>query len=84
MVEVVGDYSDERGVRVANLVKVKGYKTVYQRDPDEHAVRWIPRREMLRFSHQVPSCLLKGEGLNLPDGCWDLDPAATPEELLQG
>ncbi|KAI3702645.1 hypothetical protein L6452_28393 [Arctium lappa] len=23
------------------------------------------------------------EGLNLPDGCWDLDPAATPEELLQ-
>ncbi|PWA89083.1 dnaJ domain-containing protein [Artemisia annua] len=84
MVEIVGDYSEERGVRVANLVKVKGYTTVYQRDPDEHAVRWFPRREMLRFSHQVPSCLLKGEGLNLPDGCWDLDPAATPEELLQG
>nr|GME17105.1 chaperone protein DnaJ 49 [Ipomoea batatas] len=38
---------------------------------------------MLRFSHMVPSCLLK-EGPNLPDGCWDLDPAATPEELLQG
>lgn len=83
MVVVLGDYSDERGVCVAALVKLQGYKTVYWRNPSEEAVRWISKREMLRFSHQVPSCLLKGEGLNLPDGCWDLDPAATPEELLQ-
>lgn len=82
MVEVVGDYSDDHGVCVAPLIKLAGYKTVYQRDPNEHMVRWIPKREMLRFSHQVPSCLLKGQALNLPDGCWDLDPAATPEELL--
>lgn len=82
MVEVLGDYSDERGVCVAPLVKLEGYKTVYHRNPDEQAVRWISKREMLRFSHQVPSCLLKGQALNLPDGCWDLDPAATPEELL--
>ncbi|KAK1414407.1 hypothetical protein QVD17_30151 [Tagetes erecta] len=83
MVEIVGDYSDEHGVCVAPLVKLDGYKTVYQRDPDEHAVCWIPKREMVRFSHQVPSWLLKGQAPNLPDGCWDLDPAATPEELLQ-
>ncbi|KAI3815106.1 hypothetical protein L1987_14762 [Smallanthus sonchifolius] len=83
MVEVLDDYSDEHGVCVAPLVKLDGYKTVYQRDPNEHAVCWIPKREMVRFSHQVPSCLLKGEGLKLPDRCWDLDPAATPEELLQ-
>ena len=36
---------------------------------------------MVRFSHMVPSWLLK-EGANLPEGCWDLDPAATPDELL--
>ncbi|KAF5778370.1 putative DnaJ domain, Chaperone J-domain superfamily [Helianthus annuus] len=83
MVEVVGDYTDEHGVCVAPLVKLKGYKTVYQRNPDEHAVCWIPKREMLRFSHQVPSFLLEDQALNLPDRCWDLDPAATPEELLQ-
>ncbi|KAK9060411.1 hypothetical protein SSX86_021115 [Deinandra increscens subsp. villosa] len=83
VVEVVADYNDEHGVCVTPLVKLDGYKTVYQRDPSEHAVRWVPKREMLRFSHQVPSCLLTGQDLKLPDGCWDLDPAATPEELLQ-
>nr|XP_043624642.1 uncharacterized protein LOC122596176 [Erigeron canadensis] len=82
MVEVLGDYSDEHGICVAPMIKLDGYKTVYRRNPDELAVRWIPRREMLRFSHQVPSCLLKGQAQDLPDGCWDLDPAATPEELL--
>ncbi|KAL8506930.1 hypothetical protein ACS0TY_017716 [Phlomoides rotata] len=83
MVEVLADYSEEKGVWVTRLVKLNGYKTVYQRNADTNAVRWIPRREMLRFSHQVPSCCLKVEGTNLPEGCWDLDPAATPEELLQ-
>ncbi|KAI7744206.1 hypothetical protein M8C21_005484, partial [Ambrosia artemisiifolia] len=83
MVEILADYTDEHGVRVAPLVKLEGYKTVYQRNPDEHAVFWIPKREMLRFSHQVPSWLLEDQALNLPDRCWDLDPAATPEELLQ-
>ncbi|KAM7498429.1 hypothetical protein LguiA_022843 [Lonicera macranthoides] len=26
---------------------------------------------------------LKGEGRNLPEGCWVLDPATTPDELIQ-
>ncbi|KVI10609.1 uncharacterized protein LOC112508138 [Cynara cardunculus var. scolymus] len=83
MVEVLDDYSEELGVCVTSLMKLQGYKTVYQRDSNKNATRWIPRREMLRFSHQVPSCVLRGQALNLPDGCWDLDPAATPEELLR-
>nr|XP_043628549.1 uncharacterized protein LOC122599983 [Erigeron canadensis] len=83
MVEVLDDYTEKLGVSVTPLVKLEGYKTVYQRNPNKNAVRIIPRKEMVRFSHQVPSCLLKGQGLNLPDGCWDLDPAATPEQLLQ-
>ncbi|KAL6982456.1 hypothetical protein U1Q18_044316 [Sarracenia purpurea var. burkii] len=84
MVEVLDDYSEELGVCVTPLVKLDGFKTVYQKNKNKDAIRWIPRREMLRFSHQVPSWVLKsGEGINLPDGCWDLDPAATPEELLQ-
>ncbi|XP_059661232.1 uncharacterized protein LOC132307470 [Cornus florida] len=83
MVEVLDNYSEELGVCVTPLVKVHGFKTVYQRNTNKDAIRWIPRREMVRFSHQVPSLLLKGESFNLPDGCWDLDPAATPEELLQ-
>ncbi|KAL3615342.1 hypothetical protein CASFOL_041003 [Castilleja foliolosa] len=85
MVEVIDDYSEENGVWVTPLVKLDGYKTVYRRNGNTDAVRWVPRREMLRFSHQVPACsLVKVEGIDLPEGCWDLDPAATPDELLQG
>lgn len=84
MVEVLDDYSEDLGVCVTPLIKVDGFKTVYQKNTSKDAIRWIPRREMLRFSHQVPSCLLKGDSLHLPDGCWDLDPAATPDELLLG
>ncbi|XP_016512334.1 uncharacterized protein LOC107829380 [Nicotiana tabacum] len=84
MVEVLGDYSEDFGVCVAPLVKLDGFKTVYQRNTNKDAIRKIPRREMLRFSHQVPSRLLKGETMNLPEGCWELDPAATPDDLLQG
>lgn len=83
MVEVLGDYSEENGVWVTPLVKLDAYKTVYQRNANTSAIRWIPRREMLRFSHQVPSCSLNVEGAKLPEGCWDLDPAATPDELLR-
>ena len=84
MVEVLDDYSEDLGVCVTPLIKLGGFKTVYQKTTSKDAIRWIPRREMLRFSHQVPSCLLKGDSLNLPDGCWDLAPAATPDELLLG
>ncbi|KAG6422636.1 hypothetical protein SASPL_113013 [Salvia splendens] len=84
MVEVLGDYCEEEGVWVTLLVKLDAYKTVYQRNANTSAIRCIPRREMLRFSHQVPSCLLNVQGTsNLPQGCWDLDPAAIPDELLR-
>ncbi|KAG0446595.1 hypothetical protein HPP92_028756 [Vanilla planifolia] len=39
---------------------------------------------MFRFSHRVPSYLLTGhEAHNAPKDCFELDPAATPLELLQ-
>lgn len=84
MVEVLEDYNEDRGVVVVPLVKVVGFKTVFQQHSDPSKIRNIPREEMFRFSHQVPSCLLTGlEGQNAPAGCWELDPAATPLELLQ-
>ncbi|GFQ03030.1 chaperone protein dnaj [Phtheirospermum japonicum] len=84
IVEVLGDYSEENGVWVNPVIKLHGFKTVYRRNTNEGAARWVPRREMLRFSHQVPSFMLKDVGANLPEGCWDLDPAATPDEFLRG
>ncbi|KAJ6386831.1 hypothetical protein OIU78_016708 [Salix suchowensis] len=84
MVEVLEHYKEERGVAVAPLVKVAGFKTVFCQHPDTSKTRTIPREEMFRFSHQVPSVLLTGqEGQYAPKGCWELDPASTPLELLQ-
>ena len=84
MVEVLEDYKEERGVVVAPLVKVAGFKTVFRQHPDSSKTRTIPREEMFRFSHQVPSVLLTGqEGQHAPKGCWELDPASTPLDLLQ-
>jgi hypothetical protein len=82
MVEILDEYSEQFGVCIAPLVKVDGYKTVYCRRDKEESKKWIPRREMLRFSHQVPSRFLKEETCGVPGNCWDLDPSAIPEELL--
>ena len=84
MVEVLEDYNDEQGVNVAPLVKVGGFKTVFRRSVDPRKKRNIPKGEMFRLSHQVPAYMLTGqEGHNAPSGCLELDPAATPMELLQ-
>ncbi|KVH99008.1 uncharacterized protein LOC112514852 [Cynara cardunculus var. scolymus] len=84
MVVVVEDYNEEKGVMVAPLVKVTGFKSVFHQHPDEMESRTIPREEIFRLSHQVPFYLLTGEeSLNIPKGCWELDPAALPLELLQ-
>ncbi|XP_004302453.1 PREDICTED: uncharacterized protein LOC101303433 [Fragaria vesca subsp. vesca] len=84
MVEVVEDYNEELGVTVTPLVKVAGFKSVFHRHLDPREVRRIPREEMFRFSHQIPSYLHTGlEASNAPKGCRELDPAATPLELLQ-
>ncbi|KDP22162.1 hypothetical protein JCGZ_25993 [Jatropha curcas] len=84
MVEVLDDYNEEQGVSVVPLVKVAGFKTVFHRHMDPNEIRRIPKEAMLRFSHQVPDHLLTGEEAhNAPKGCRELDPAATPLELLQ-
>lgn len=84
MVEVLEDYNGERGVAIIPLVKVAGFKTVFQQHSDPGQVKTIPREELFRFSHQVPSYLLTGkEAQNAPVGCREIDPAASPLELLQ-
>ncbi|GAV73522.1 DnaJ domain-containing protein/DUF3444 domain-containing protein [Cephalotus follicularis] len=83
MVEVLEDYKEDLGVTIAPLVKVAGFKTVFHRHLDPREIRTIPREEMFRFSHHVPSYLLTGqEAPSAPKGCRELDPAAIPLELL--
>ncbi|XP_022865963.1 uncharacterized protein LOC111385782 [Olea europaea var. sylvestris] len=83
MVMVLDDY-EEQGVSVAPLMKVMGFMTVFRPNLEPEMLKRIPKEEMFRFSHQVPYHLLTGqEGQNAPRGCLELDPAATPLELLQ-
>ncbi|KAF5451096.1 hypothetical protein F2P56_031393 [Juglans regia] len=84
MVEVLDDFNVEQGVSVIPLVKVSGFRTVFHKHMDPVEVRRIPKEEMFRFSHQVPNCLLTGQEADIaPKDCRELDPAATPLELLQ-
>ncbi|XP_061342579.1 uncharacterized protein LOC133288778 [Gastrolobium bilobum] len=84
MVEVLEDFTEEHGVTVIPLVKVAGFKTVFHHHLDPREIRIIPREEIFKFSHRVPSySLTGGEAPNAPKGCRVLDPAATPLELLQ-
>ncbi|KAI9077526.1 hypothetical protein K1719_040458 [Acacia pycnantha] len=83
MVEVVEDFDEDQGVIVAPLIKDAGFRTVFDRHRDPHGLRRIPKDELFRFSHQVPYYLLTGqEAHNAPKGCRELDPAATPLDLL--
>lgn len=84
MVEVLDDYNKELGILVIPLIKIPSFRTVFRRNEDLKETRRIPKEEMFRFSHRVPNRLLTGqEAHNSPRGCHDLDPAATPLELLQ-
>ncbi|KAE8670877.1 Major facilitator protein [Hibiscus syriacus] len=84
MVEVLEDYNEQNGVAISPLVKVPGFKTVFRKHSKPSKPWVIPREELFRFSHQVPSYLLTGqEGQKSCEGRLELDPAATPLELLQ-
>ncbi|XP_047323698.1 uncharacterized protein LOC124927309 [Impatiens glandulifera] len=84
MVEVMMDYDEEDGVCMSPLVKVDGYRTVYGRNPDKGSISWVLKKEKLRFSHRVPSWRIRGGERtdDLPECCWDLDPAATQDGLI--
>ncbi|KAL4574763.1 hypothetical protein LXL04_021600 [Taraxacum kok-saghyz] len=80
MVEVLEDYDEEKGVPVSRLSKHAGFRTVFVKDDD---VMVVVKEEMFRFSHLVPRYVLTGsEGQNCPVGCLELDPAATPLDLI--
>ncbi|KAI3455046.1 hypothetical protein Pfo_011709 [Paulownia fortunei] len=83
LVVVIQDYNEDIGVLVAPLVKVAGFTAVFNQILDQREMRTIPREEMFRFSHQVPFYMLNGlEAENASKGCYELDPAALPLELL--
>ncbi|XVF12636.1 hypothetical protein REPUB_Repub08aG0136000 [Reevesia pubescens] len=64
--------------------EVAGFRTIFHKHMDPKELKRIPKKEMFRFSHQMPNYLLTSqEAHNAPTGCCELDPAATSLELLQ-
>ncbi|KAF8714948.1 hypothetical protein HU200_027489 [Digitaria exilis] len=85
VVEVLDGYDEDHGISVIPLVKVAGFRTVFERCQDLSATMKIPKEEMFRFSHQVPFYRMSGEEApNVPKDSYELDPAAISKELLQG
>ncbi|OEL13188.1 hypothetical protein BAE44_0025793 [Dichanthelium oligosanthes] len=85
MVEILTDYSDENGVNVCSLVRVKGYLTFFHRVvmEDFHLTRWIPRSEMLSFSHRVPAFIIvEIKDHDIPKGSWHLESSALPTRII--
>ncbi|OMO53740.1 hypothetical protein CCACVL1_28388 [Corchorus capsularis] len=85
-VEILSEYAEGLGIRVAYLTKVKGFVSVFCKDGVGTRTSLIPCHELLRFSHRVPSSVLTGqEREGVPKGSFELDPAclpAHPEETV--
>ncbi|CAM8905572.1 unnamed protein product [Rhodiola kirilowii] len=73
---------DDLTVEVLPLHHVSGHVTVFRGQANREETKRIPKTELLRFSHQIPSFLLTDELDGTLRGCWELDPAAVPPALL--
>ncbi|XP_031497554.1 uncharacterized protein LOC116262380 [Nymphaea colorata] len=86
IVEILQEYTEEHGVSLISLVKVSGFKSVYQRvqigsDP---FVWSLFKKDLHKFSHQIPARKISEDVPELSQDCWELDPAAIPNCLLKG
>ncbi|KAL3700572.1 hypothetical protein R1sor_018594 [Riccia sorocarpa] len=85
MVEVMTDYTEEKGCKVVTLTKVKGFKTLFKKVEGAGAQKQFRPSDLPQFSHLVVSeRLFADDALGIPVGALELDPAATPLDLIMG
>ncbi|KAL3829998.1 hypothetical protein ACJIZ3_018800 [Penstemon smallii] len=79
VVEVLSEFDEGSGIRVAYLDKVEGFKCLFERifmKTDSFTIR---PNELYKFSHLVPSFKMTGsEREGVPRGSFELDPASLP------
>ncbi|KAJ4955211.1 hypothetical protein NE237_011994 [Protea cynaroides] len=82
-VEVISDYSEDSGISVVYLGRMKGFVSLFRQITKEgiHSFQ-IPTNELLRFSHRIPSFRMTGtEREDVPEGSYELDPASLPTDV---
>ncbi|CAJ2631554.1 unnamed protein product [Trifolium pratense] len=84
-VEVLSDFDEKDGVKVAYLRKVKGFVSLFQQTVQNGiGIFCIPSKELYRFSHRVPSFTMTGnEREDVPRGSFELDPAGLPMSVTR-
>lgn len=82
----LSNYSDIHGLSIAFLEKVDGFRAVFKRrEVGARAVQWLGKGDINCFSHQIPAKKLSGdEATNLPQDCWELDPASLSPQVSTG
>ncbi|XP_073125183.1 uncharacterized protein [Henckelia pumila] len=82
----LSSYSDVHGLSIGFLEKVDGFRAVFKRrEVGARAVQWLREDDIQRFSHQIPAKKLSGdEATNLPQDCWELDPASLSPQVSTG
>ncbi|KAM0950299.1 putative DnaJ domain, Chaperone J-domain superfamily [Dioscorea sansibarensis] len=86
IVEILGDYSDENGISVCNLIEVPGCMTLFHRKSHEgfQLTMQVPKLEMLSFSHQIPAFAVRLTRNDcIPQGSWYLEPKCFTAEMDQ-
>ncbi|KAI3929428.1 hypothetical protein MKW92_010455 [Papaver armeniacum] len=79
LVEILSDYSTAVGVKVAPLVKVAGYETIFQRSSLSYQ---IAARNLFGFSHNIP-VRSTGDMKGLFAGTvFDLNPLSIPKDVV--
>lgn len=80
VVEVLSDFAQNVGTRVARLDKVRGFVSLFHRRSGSSSAEFvIEPSEILRFSHRIPSFKMTGtEKKGVPEGSFELDPACLP------
>ncbi|MCL7033789.1 hypothetical protein MKW94_029581 [Papaver nudicaule] len=82
-VVVLSEYPNVSGILVANLVKLKGFTSLFKPTKiNGMACFQIPSSEILRFSHRIPSVRTNGkEQKDIPEGYFELDTCSLPSNL---
>jgi hypothetical protein len=84
-VEILSDFAENVGIKVAYLCKVRGFISLFEKTGKNGAYTLhILPNELYKFSHQVPSYMMSGdEREDVPKGCFELDTAALPTDIFE-